>query len=261
MRRRRIALFLHRWHRRIGVSACVFILWLVSSGWLLNHSDTLHLAQTESRALPLLNWYGLKSETPTLIWSTAHHWLVASADVLVLDGNSLPVAPLQLMGVVESNDLLFVAGKSRDGISILLLLAPTGAVVDTVQGAMLPLQNIARIGSGCNGVVIDDSAQTATQRFGSDDGANWKACNEAVIWSEAKSITADQRAIVEPLLRPGISYERILLDLHSGRFFGSWGPYFVDAIGACLMLLALSGLWIFSNQRRQRRGHRRRAPH
>ena len=256
MRRRRIALFLHRWHRRIGVSACIFILWLASSGWLLNHSDTLQLAQTQSHALPLLHWYGLKGETPALVWATPHHWLVASADALVLDGNVLNIAPLQVIGAVETDDLLFVAGTSREGISTLLVLASTGAVVDALQGAMLPLENMARIGSGCHGVVIDNSSQ----QLASTDGANWNVCNEAVLWSQATPISAEQRATAEPLLRPGISYERLLLDLHSGRFFGSWGPYVVDAIGAGLILLALSGLWMFSHQRRQRRGHLRRDP-
>ena len=261
MRRRRIALFLHRWHRRIGVGVCIFILWIVSSGWLLNHSDSLHLAQTQSHALPLLNWYGLKSEAPTTAWTTAHHWLVAGTDVLVLDGSPLTVAPLQIIGAVEikteSGEWLFVAGNSREGAATLLLLAPTGAVVDTVQGAQLPLANIARIGSGCGGVVIDNS----TQQFASNDGANWNSCGEVASWSDSTPIDARQRDIVEPLVRPGIAYERLLLDLHSGRFFGSWGPYFVDAIGAGLMLLALSGLWMFSNQRRQRREPHRRRPH
>ena len=51
---------------------------------------------------------------------------------------------------------------------------------------------------------------------------------------------------------PGISRERVLLDLHSGRLFGWPGVLLVDLIGIGLGLMVLSGVWT-SLRRKKRR--------
>ncbi len=40
----------------------------------------------------------------------------------------------------------------------------------------------------------------------------------------------------------GFSYERLFLDLHSGRAFGGWGIWLVDLVGLGLMGLIVSGI-------------------
>jgi len=44
--------------------------------------------------------------------------------------------------------------------------------------------------------------------------------------------------------------ERVLLDLHSGRFFGKIGPWLFDIAAALLILLSLTGSWIWLRRRR-----------
>jgi hypothetical protein len=175
---------------------------------------------------------------------TAGHWLVATSTAILLDGKPIATAPTQPLGMVESGAMLFVASATQ-----LQIFSPGGAPIDTIPAALLPITNIERIGSGCAGVVIAG----ADKVFASGDGTDWQPCASAVVWTTAAPLTAQQQEIVEPILQPGISAERLLLDLHSGRFLGAWGPYFVDAVGFGLVLLALSGLWMFSQQRRRRR--------
>ena len=52
-----------------------------------------------------------------------------------------------------------------------------------------------------------------------------------------------------------LSWERLLLDVHSGRLAGRIGVLLVDAIGVLLCALALSGIamWWLHRRRRQRR--------
>ena len=50
---------------------------------------------------------------------------------------------------------------------------------------------------------------------------------------------------IEVLLAQGLSLERLLLDVHSGRIFGRYGPWVVDAAAIALLMLGLSGVWIY----------------
>ena len=56
----------------------------------------------------------------------------------------------------------------------------------------------------------------------------------AVAWS---GVAADDH-------RDEVNWERVLLDLHSGRLFGPWGVRLVDAMALLFAVLAVSGLII-----------------
>ena len=56
----------------------------------------------------------------------------------------------------------------------------------------------------------------------------------------------------------GLTLERVLLDLHSGRVLGSAGVLLVDAAAILFLLLAISGLWLWSRRRTSTRAHRRK---
>lgn len=48
----------------------------------------------------------------------------------------------------------------------------------------------------------------------------------------------------------GITVERVILDIHSGRIGGKIGVWLADAAATLFILLALSGLWLWSKTRR-----------
>ena len=237
--RRRFNLLLHRWHRRIGVSACLFLIWMAVSGWLLNHTDGLDLAHRHLNGDFITRHYGIHSDMPARAFGAGDHWLAAGADAAVLDGRKIALALSQPRGMVLYDKMLFVAGSAE-----LVLLDTSGALIDRVEAPIV----IARIGSGCGGVVIAD----ADKQLVTVDGATFAPCSGAAVWARAQPLTEAQRAQLSPLLQTGVTLERVLLDLHSGRFFGAWGPYFVDAVGLGMTLLALSGLWLFMRHRRSR---------
>lgn len=41
---------------------------------------------------------------------------------------------------------------------------------------------------------------------------------------------------------PIITLERVVIDIHSGRFFGVPGPYFMDLAAASMLFLVITGL-------------------
>lgn len=47
-----------------------------------------------------------------------------------------------------------------------------------------------------------------------------------------------------------LPWERVILDLHSGRIFGPWGPWLMDAAAILLLFLAGSGVSIWWKRQR-----------
>ena len=45
----------------------------------------------------------------------------------------------------------------------------------------------------------------------------------------------------------------MLLDLHSGRIFGEYGVYLMDAAAVALLWLSGSGLWVWWQRRRKQK--------
>mgnify|MGYP006981145103 CR=1 FL=1 len=50
-----------------------------------------------------------------------------------------------------------------------------------------------------------------------------------------------------------LTLERIILDAHSGRIFGLFGVLFMDAVAILLILLSLSGVYIWIRYARAKR--------
>ena len=235
--RRRIGVVLHRWHRRLGVAAGLFLLWLAGSGIVLNHSAQLGLDRATVSAPWITRLYGLHATIPERGLLAAHHWLVGNEVQTVLDGRPLAAVLPGALGLVSSNGLLFAANAST-----LALFDAQGRPVESLRDADLPIAVIRRIGQGCDAVVIADEQD---HRFASRDGLTWAPCAGAVVWSASVALPVALQERATTLLRPRLPTERVLLDAHSGHILGRYGPLLVDTAGVLFILIALSGLWMF----------------
>jgi hypothetical protein len=249
--KRHAARIFYRWHRRIGVSAALFLIWIVISGWLLNHTDSLGLAQHQIRSTLLANWYGLKIDAPKEIFTNGDHWLTSNDENFIFD-NRVFNSKMHPVGITQSPTVIAVASEN-----FLMLFSQEGTLVDTLNTVDLPFPHISKIGAGCGGIAIQDH----TEILASVDGIEWQPCTENIVWSAPQPINQSQLDKITPLLIPTLSVEKLVVDLHTGRFFGRFGPYVVDFIGGCLLLLALSGLWLFfriSNSNHHRKAQRKK---
>ncbi len=226
----------YRWHRRIGASAALFLIWIVVSGWLLNHSDSLNLAQREIHSPALAHWYNLNYQAPKKGFTHNKHWLINSDEILLLDGKKINAPFARALGLAAYEKLIAIANTQE-----ILLLDEQQTIIDKLSVSSLPIKTITHIGSGCSGITIGDGQQT----FSTVDGLDWLQCSETITWSKTENLNPQQIAQIEPQLVPAISVEKLIVDLHTGHFFGRYGAYVVDAVGLCLLLLALSGLWLF----------------
>ncbi len=113
------------WHRRLGLGAAVFLIFLIASGLLLNHSHRLGLDRSYIQSSWLLDWYGIHAPEQPLGVALGGHWLSGLDRRIYFDGQELSTMRGRLDGAVLLKDTV-VAAVEGD----LWLLAPDGIVIE-----------------------------------------------------------------------------------------------------------------------------------
>lgn len=230
-------------HRYGGVSAAVLIIVICATGLLLNHSSELRLADRRVQSAWLLDWYGIR--TPAISSYAASDQFVSHAGQrLYLDAVPVDGQFSQLIGATKIDGLVLIGTDS--GIVVLL---PDGTLVEQLTAAHGIPAAIRRIGQDGRFAVVETAAGTWQA-----DGmlGYWQRAAEggAAEWSQPVTLPARLQALILADQRgDGLSLERVLLDLHSGRIIGTAGPWLGDAVALLFILLALSGLWIWFQTR------------
>lgn len=239
-RRHTLGILLHRVHRWMGVAVSLFVIFLVLTGWALNHTAELELARLSIKAPWITAWYGLRGSAPSTGYSAGGHWLISNENGTLFDGKPMAVSAANAIGLAATSDFVAVATKAD-----LFLLEKNGRLIDQVGTAQLPSGAIHNIAVVDNKIALQGSTTHI-----SADGVNWTPFNGAATWSTPQPLPPEQLQLANQLL-PGLPLERVMQDIHSGRILGRFGPYLMDAVGLVFLLLAASGLWMFFRHRRR----------
>jgi hypothetical protein len=251
MRRRpRLVGLLWHWHRRVGVLAAFFVLVLVITGILLNHSSQWGLDRRFVDWPWLSQAYGDDSaELPA--FQLGEHWVSRAANGRIYF-DSVEVAPCRgrLIGAVAADGLL-VAGCAEE----LLLIAGSGELVESVTastGLPVPLQAVGLVGSQ---VVLQVEGDWWRADMEQMDFSQRAAAGGTVIRQLAPDRLPETVRQEIPVPDHWLTWERLLLDLHSGRLFGRAGVLWVDGVGVLVGSLATSGtvMWFLHRRCKQRR--------
>jgi len=243
----RLLLFLRHWHARIGVAAVVFFLFLAVTGVVLNHATGLGLDNRYVHAAWLAGWYGVTAEPPRHAFRSGRHDLIAANGRWALDGRVSGEKFPRPVGLVELPDMVVVASSTS-----LYLYGKDGVLIERLERNALPAVPVQAIGAGASRLVL----RTASGNFETSDALSWRpAPRDAVAWSSPADLSLAEREAYARMLAPGISAQQILLDLHSGRFAGRYGPLVVDLLAVFLGILSLSGAWLFLKRKHRRERH------
>ena len=236
LKKNRIWRFLYKLHRYIGLSSAIVLLMLAVTGIALNHTDELKLDSQMIQSTAILDWYAIKPPENIKSFATKNHWISQINQQLYFDHSLLLKNENSLLGAIETDNFIVVALSNS-----LLLLSLQGELIEQT-----PLNAIENIGLTDQQHIVIKSGEDITT---SDDGLlTWHPYNKKqVLWSKItqapESITQDIKTDFRSSILP---LERVLLDLHSGRFFGTAGVIIVDISGVFLIILALSGcaIWL-----------------
>ena len=205
-----------RWHRRFAIFISIWLVLLAFSGLLINHANDWGL---DSR--PLANsvqrWvYGIDTQGVDLCEPLTREGIACEQLFARLQ---LPVGVLLL------------------GVRDLFLLDDSGQLVEKMsarQFGLASLQAALLEGSeiylrGADKVVLTTPDLLEGQVLNSAAAAELSGRN----WQVAE---------MSPEV---ITWERFLLDIHAARFLGPVASVFNDLMAAFILILAISGLWLY----------------
>lgn len=245
-----------RWHRRIGITAALFVLILSVTGIFLSHAEGFRLHENTLPPSIAGFLYDTQTQSKPVGVQTAGGWLVWIDGALYYNGELQAQATSTLNGIVETDDMLAVAGDNT-----ILLYSREGGFIERLNDAVLP-GVIHRIGKSESDIVLE----TSNGLFQTDPGfLEWTLLGSGgadIIWS-APTAALPQPVRQAALATHGttdISMHRFMSDLHAGRTFGPLGPFIMDIAAILLIFLSLSGFYIWWRQRRAKIQNQRLMP-
>ena len=233
-------------HRSLGAGASVFVMFMVLSGLAINHSNQLGLDRQQVTQATLLDWYGLGRPDNIQSFKTGSTWISFAGSQLYLNDRAVSTLSNGI-GAVSNNEILIIAGRDE-----LLLLGYDGDLIERQHwgppGAA-PIGSIGLLDDGSVALKCADQFWLADAEF-----LNWQYIESMVAnveWSTPETTPEPlQQSITQQYRGGGLSLERVLLDLHSGRIFGVVGLLIYDMLALAIGILAISGLVFWFRGRR-----------
>jgi uncharacterized iron-regulated membrane protein len=241
--RTRLLRSLYIWHRYIGLTTALFVVILSITGLALNHTEALQLDARHVQSDALLDWYGIHAPDTLVSYRTGAHAISQLGNHIYLDRQLVPTAEGKLAGALEYAGLVITGLDSG-----LLLFTRDGELIEQLgTGAGVP--------AGIQAIGIDQDRKlvikTAQGDYRTDENfIEWTAAAASnPSWVSATPPEPElARALRNAWRGSGLSLERVLLDLHSGRILGEAGVWLVDAAALLFLLLAGSGLWLWGRR-------------
>ncbi len=235
------------WHRRVGLFALVLIIILAITGIMLNHTEQLELDETYVNNNWLLNYYGIEPEDEPISYRVNQHVISSWHNQLFFNDTVITTLEQNIHGAIAAEQFIVVALDNA-----IILLTFDGELIERVSTG-ISFSNIQRLGIKYNRPVIETI--DPLYYIADEHILDWDVMvNEDVKWITTYTLDAEEKENLLVAYRGnGLKLERVILDLHSGRIFGSYGIYLMDAAAIALLWLSGSGFWVWNSRRRKMR--------
>ncbi|WP_096084839.1 PepSY-associated TM helix domain-containing protein [Agaribacterium haliotis] len=237
-----------RWHKRAGLFCAFFVLILSLTGIALNHSDAFKLAQKPVSAAWLLKAYGIElPEAQSFSLAPAGQTMLVTAfgKQLFVDHAPIYECEQEFVGVSATASTLAIACVT----SVALFDAQLNMIDISDRYSGLPAQ-------------LERFGVCRAQHCASAAGKNYVLDEQTMHWlpsAEAPRAALVQStpthifdAIVSNFSGADLTWERVVLDLHAGRFLGAWGPWLMDLVALFFIFLVVSGVYLWSRESKKK---------
>jgi hypothetical protein len=233
-------------HRRMGLISALFLMLLSLTGLVLHYSVGLRLDSRFIDSRALVSWYGIELPEFSASFAAADRRLSQLENRLFFDSTALPGNFPPLRGLAPT-DFGFAAASSNQ----LILLTDEGDIVEVLDADYGVPAPIERLASNADGELYLEVGSDIWQA--DPDSLQFQALVTApatLVWSEASVVPDNlQQQILADYAASLITWERLLLDIHSGRILGNLGVILVDVMAILFFLMAATGIWIWSRRR------------
>jgi hypothetical protein len=228
-----------RWHRLVGIASTAVVLVTIATGVVLNHSDALNLAKRETRGTAIRHLYGNANVPLSPSYRVGRGWITQMGQRVFLDRAEILRREAPIVGAVETPDALLIAFEDGvveldDGLNVV-------EAYGALDGLAPPLTRV-----GWNGDDAFVQAAAGIMQFDAATMAFVAGGGSTLRWQAASPLPdAISKDLVSNYGGPGVSYEQLLLDLHSGRLFGLPGVIIVDVAAICMLILGMTGVFLW----------------
>jgi hypothetical protein len=231
----------------MGVSAAIVVLLVAVTGALLNHTEDFQFDSLHMQSEWVLDWYGIKAPEQIDSFAAGDRHISLMGEHLYVNRREIEGEYYQLAGAVVVDDMFILAVSDS-----ILLLTQRGEIIEHLGREDGVPAGIKQVGFDADGAVV---MRTSHELYQPDrDFLRWSRRDhdlQTIRWATPTPLETNLKAELQEHFRKEIlPLERVLLDLHSGRFFGRYGPWIFDIAAVLLVLLSLSGTWIWLKRRR-----------
>jgi hypothetical protein len=226
----------------MGLAAVLFVILLSVTGVALNHSSDWQLDRRYIDWPWLSSALGVSVPDPAASFADQGHRVTLLGRRAYFDATDIPRELDSLSGLVVLDQFAVVATQAA-----VLLLTLEGELVEYIElmsDLPGPIERLGLVNERplleAGGVYfIGDADVTGFVQWSVQDPGD-------VAWSTTSDPTPSELAVIEDLYRGrGLTVERLLIEIHSGRIVGAAGPLLLDVVAVILIVLSISGLVIW----------------
>jgi len=214
-------------HHSVGMFLAFFLVVISLTGIALNHSGAMRLDERTVPAFIASRYYSTEDVSGYYL-NDRHYYVIGGK--LFIDRKEVSLCE-EINGAIRIDDQAAVLCLSE-----LLVFSSDHQFSERIGSSFGFPENVRRIASHKNQLLLglgEDiysfDVETLKLQPGPTDGGT-------VVWSEAGRVPNSL------LLSESVSWQKFILDLHSGMFFGAGGIWLTDLVGVLTIAMAVSGL-------------------
>ena len=231
-------------HKFTGIAVCVFLIHLSITGIFLNHTEDLDLDEKYTASPMILALYNISIPNQKESFLVNDIFISRFGDQVFMGNQPIIKNENPITGATLSNQVLFIAFPNE-----MVLLTQEGELIERISSTAELPENIQKLGVS-EGILYLKTPNKLWQS--SDQAQAWELSDSNFNdWSNEVIMPDQQTKQIEMYFSgKGVSLEQFFLDLHNGNIIKGFGKWLLDIIAIFLLLLSISGIWIWLKKRR-----------